>query len=131
MLKRFVIISILSIYLTAMLGIFFHLHYCGGKLESISFFGLNDEKSCCGGNMKATDCCENYSFYIKVDTDQKTTDCIAVPSCSIKSILPISFLVINLFTIQNEQKDIAIKYHSPPIALEHSPLYILNRILLI
>jgi hypothetical protein len=81
--------------------------------------------------MQSSGCCENYSVYIKVNTDQNDNVDILAPSISIKSIIPIAFFVVNLFTPQNEQADVIPKYHSPPLVFEHPPLYILHSILTI
>ncbi len=121
----------LWVYLTTMLGVFFHLHYCGGQLESVSLFKANDEASCCGGEMKSGGCCKDQTVYIKLNADQKSTIDITVPSISSKSVLSLTYFVIQLFTLTNEIKEIAPKYYSPPLVFEHSPLYILHSILII
>jgi hypothetical protein len=52
--QKFLVIFFSMLYLTVTSGITMNLHYCGGKLKTVSFFSSN-EKGCCGSKRKAKD----------------------------------------------------------------------------
>ncbi|MBN1252058.1 MAG: hypothetical protein JXR51_08900 [Bacteroidales bacterium] len=67
MIKKLFSISISFVYLIITIGITFNVHYCNGKVNSISFFENNDI-CCCESDIDAScnisgDCCKN-EYYL-------------------------------------------------------------------
>jgi len=71
-LKRTLVILFCFFYFLSSVGVAFNLHYCGGKLKSISF-SHSDEKNCCGKKMKSKNCCKEKSVVYKVKGNQDTS----------------------------------------------------------
>lgn len=80
--KRIFCILFCFIYFVSSAGIHFNLHYCGGKVKSISL-RHTDEEGCCGSKMKKKDCCKEKTFSYKVkDNQNSTTKTILVKSAN-------------------------------------------------
>ncbi len=63
LLRKYLFGICVSVYLFSTIGMPVYLHYCGGKLEQVSY--LVKANSCCGDDEDATsDCCHNENFYL-------------------------------------------------------------------
>jgi len=69
--KRLGLLLFTAFFLMVSLGVSLNLHYCGGKLASISI-DLPGDKCCCGDkDMK--NCCSDASVSMAMDVDQQVT----------------------------------------------------------
>ena len=127
--KKSLIILFASFYLILASGLSISLHYCGGKLKEISFFGAGNENGCCGSKKKSKGCCHDKSTFIKVKDNHFAGNNVKVFNSTVKLIPAPVFN--QLFQIQNS--DIyytALNYYPPPV-LYDNPIYLKHRVLII
>lgn len=126
--QKFLVIFFSMLYLTVTSGITMNLHYCGGKLKTVSLFS-NNEKGCCGSKKKSKGCCKDKTKTIKVEENHKASKITETcnPSVHLVAVLS-SHLLFNL--LDNNEANITSNYHSPPV-LYDNPLYLKHRVLLI
>ena len=123
--QKFLVIFFSMLYLTVTSGITVNLHYCGGKLKTVSFFS-NNEKGCCGTKKKSKGCCKDKTKLIKVEENRKVTEA-SNPTVHLVALLSSQLL----FNLSNDNSvDIISKYYSPPV-LYDNPLYLKHQVLLI
>jgi hypothetical protein len=62
---------LISIRLTA------NVHYCGGKIRTVSFVGFSKQKSCCEGKAMKRNCCKNVKVCLKQNgEDQRVSSVV-------------------------------------------------------
>lgn len=72
--KKVLSIVFCFVYLLSSAGVHVNLHYCAGKIKSISLTH-SDEADCCGKMMKKKkDCCKEKAFSYQVKDNQKHAD---------------------------------------------------------
>lgn len=118
-------------YLTLASGITVSLHYCGGKIKSVSFFDIGgEEDGCCGNKMKSKDCCDEKSTFIKVKDNHHSNNNVSITYNHFKTLNAV--LPTNIFEFPKESvlAYFTLNYHAPPV-LYDNPLYLKHRVLLI
>lgn len=105
--------------LVSNIGFAFDVHYCGGKIASVSLStSVSPEKKCCGDKEKKSSCCKDKVVKFEKKSDDATFKVfffqIAFPAV-IKEFKPVAFLSIPNF----KSKEI-ISYYSDANA---PPLY--------
>ena len=127
--KKPLIILFASFYLMLALGLKISLHYCGGKLKSISFFCKGNEDGCCGNKEKSKGCCNEKSTFVKVKDNHFAGNNLKVLNSSVKSIPAAVFH--QLFEIQNTAIAYTVSnYHAPPVCYDDA-IYLKNRVLIL
>ncbi|MES2651145.1 MAG: hypothetical protein V4663_05365 [Bacteroidota bacterium] len=97
-LKQKLAISLCTFYLVSVIGVALSLHFCGGKLASISV--LNAKVSCkyCKSEpltQKEDNCCKNTKVDVKVKDNHKVQSAVKLPKLfSIDVIVPRAFQAI-------------------------------------
>lgn len=77
--KKTFAIFFVFLYLVSVSGISLNLHYCGGKIKSISLTHT-DESGCCPGKMKNTGCCKDKNAHAKVEDSQASSSHLQLPA---------------------------------------------------
>jgi hypothetical protein len=54
------------------------LHYCGGKIKTVTFVGFQEQKSCCKGKAMKKGCCKDVKLALK-KTSEDQKQAIATP----------------------------------------------------
>jgi hypothetical protein len=121
--KRITTLLMIALYLIAISGITFSLHFCGGKFESFSFFS-EAGKNCCGGKKMKSDCCKSKTVTVKLTENHQGN-----PE---RAVVNNSFTFVALFTSvepfafnELQEKYFLPNHHAPPD--ESPPLFLLNR----
>ena len=128
--KRIFLILFSVLYLFTVSGFALNLHYCGGKLRTISVAFDVDEENCCGSKkMKKKDCCKNDFQFIKIKDDQQNIHSVKVPPNDFKQ-LALFVLYVNEQTFSTPESKSYTDYYSPPL-IPKDPLYLQNRVLMI
>ncbi len=75
--KKCIGLFLALLILVSNVGLAFTMHYCGGKVASVSVHTLNntnqDEKGCCGKKIVAKDsCCKNKTVHFQKKSDDAT-----------------------------------------------------------
>jgi len=89
--------------LVSNIGFAFDVHYCGGKIASVSLnttASVSSEKKCCGESEKKSSCCKDKVVHFEKKSDDATIKIfffqIAFPAI-IQEFKPIAFLSIPIF----------------------------------
>jgi len=125
-LKRTFVIVFCFVYFFSSVGVAFNLHYCGGKLKSISLIH-SDEKDCCGTKMKKKDCCKEKSFSYKIKDNQNSNG----KYFSLKNTAKIIDIYINSVCNTLEKTNLGLiitpDFHAPP-DIGFSDTYLVNNV---
>ena len=115
--KKFFIVILSFLYLSATFGATINMHFCMGKLVEISFFeNHEDDCSKCGMEKDETaknSCCKDESKEVKIDDDQKSTNIFLLNSMSTDSELPAQFYELQNHSFTSTQLATP-KNHAPP-----------------
>jgi hypothetical protein len=125
--KRIVSIIILVLYIIPVIGINLSLHYCGGKITSVSFNAKNKGSCSCKSQVMKKGCCQNKEISIKQTSDQDKA-----PECYLSQVNLIHFLdyLSSAFSFLYFQPSFISNQlycsHHPPDNVKHT-LYIINQ----
>ncbi len=125
--KKIAVIFLLFLYLISSSGINVAIHYCGGKISSISFGETKLDKCACGNKEMKQDCCKDKNVYSNALDDQsitKTVELTVLNFFSIQAILPIGFKFNYQYFPTFTSDDY---FHHPPNRLKLL-LYILHQV---
>ena len=129
--KKYIFIFFSFFYFIAASGVTLNLHYCGGKLKTVSLLQTNED-GCCGADeeeMGDDGCCKNTTTLLKISDTHKAAVSIKFFENSHKSItvLPTFYSINNVLT---SQPIVTYYINSQPVTYGN-PLYLKNRILII
>ncbi|OXB05830.1 HYC_CC_PP family protein [Flavobacterium pectinovorum] len=89
--------------LVSNIGFAFDVHYCGGKIASVSLnttASVSSEKKCCGASEKKSSCCKDKVVHFEKKSDDATIKIFFFQiafSAIIQEFKPIAFLSIPIF----------------------------------
>jgi len=111
--KKSLFIFFAALYLLSSSGISLNLHYCGGKIKSVSFFHT-DEADCCGPKMKKKkDCCKERSFVYQVKEDQNNANPLSFENPAKKILAIVSAPQTFLASLKSFSFAVP-DFHAPP-----------------
>ncbi len=128
--KRFITILLMLLYVVSVSGATFNVHFCGTKIQALSFAGFEHKGCCCNKAkekpMKAG-CCKDKIISIKTGNDHKQVESITTPlSISKNPLAEIPFQVDHF--ISNPSIATISNFHSPPIRDGNTKLFILHSV---
>ena len=126
--RKLIIIFLCAFYLMVSLGITLSLHYCGGKLKSVSLFS-NNEEGCCGSKKKSKGCCKNKTTVIKVK-DSHQLNKVAKINVTYITFVNVAYTQVSFNFSCFSKAYTASNYYEPPV-LYDNPLYLKHRVLII
>lgn len=114
MVKTILIYSLAVFYFLISVRLTANIHYCGGKIKTISIVGFSTHKSCCAGKPMKKGCCEDVQLCFKKNSvDQQSSSTVLFLS----HVIP-SEPVHTVITDQNEElyipKNIKPSVNAPP-----------------
>lgn len=127
--KKWLVILLAAFYLILVSGLNVSLHYCGGKLKTISLFNNGNENGCCGTKEKSKGCCNERSAFVKVKDNHFGNDHVKILNSPVKS-LPAMVFQQRFLVPDAEISDIVLNYYAPPV-LYGNPRYLKYRVLII
>lgn len=83
--KKTGIILLTVFYFIVASGFAINIHYCAGKIKTISFI-QEDRDCCCGARAKTKGCCEEKTIVCKIDAKHKLDSKITIPDICTKEI---------------------------------------------
>lgn len=128
--KKAWIILLFFLYLGNVSGMHIHVHYCCGKIKYISFFDVEEKKSCCGSKKKSKGCCHDKTAHVKTADQHKSAGGLKIPGPAFKYtdlFIQDPSLRISALGLPIKRTEVIYK---PPVR-NVPPLYIFNNILLI
>ena len=126
--KQISILIFSIFYLLVSTGISFNLHYCGGKIENISF-NQSKIKQCCGGAVMSKNCCQNKTISLKAAEKHTLNQNIVLDFSQFLLFQPLERE--NIKHIFSERINPSAYNNHPPPRTKSCPTYLKNRILLI
>jgi hypothetical protein len=127
--KKSIILFLTFFYLITASGVNISLHYCGGKLKSISFFNHNNENSCCGKMMKKG-CCKEKTITIKTNDNHNRISDLTVPDITHTQLLDIALPQATINFSNFYSSEIIPHYDGPP-DIFYDPIFLRYRVLII
>lgn len=126
--KRFIASLLMLLYVVSVSGATFNVHFCGTKLQALSFAGFKHKGCCCGkAKPMKSGCCKDKIIHIKAGNDHKQVENISIPlSISINAIAEAP-TYLDLF-ISNSIIATVPDFHSPPIRDRDTKLFILHSV---
>lgn len=129
--KKIAVILLIHLYMIPAIGISGSVHYCGGKIASISINGIgNFEKCSCGSKKMAGDCCSDEAFSFQFEDEQSKP--VNLTPAFDKSVDILTFSITRipcsiLTPLINKG------YHPDNISpdLVNIPIYLLHRVIII
>ncbi len=125
--KRTFAIFFAVLYFYSASGICINLHYCGGKVESISLF-QTDEEGCCPDEEKMN-CCKERTAFVKIEDSQVNASSLQVPAS--KCIVSDNLLAATFTQLLSAIQTTNLVYKDVPPDSYKAPPYLKNRVLLI
>lgn len=122
MMVKYISVILSVIYFSLSTGAIVAMHYCGGKLQTVQLNSI-PQNCCCGNEGINHKCCDNDTFILQLDMDQK----IKVE----ENLLPSLTLVVSYFKIihdlileeENQNTWLNIDFIPPP---PKEPLWIIK-----
>jgi len=85
--QKFLLFFLLTVFSLNTTGAKLNIHYCGGKVKAISFFG--GVKNCCGAKKMKKGCCKDKTFELKKADAKSVLTQVQVGSLAVlQAILP-------------------------------------------
>jgi len=128
--KSLVVILFTLFYFFASAGVSFNLHYCGGNLKSLSLFSKS-QKSCCGNTIKSKGCCHNSFFSLKVKEKQEPTHLLKINLKKATEKLTVITFSNDYVPFIIDNRSLFVNHYSSPPILYKTPLFLMNRVLII
>ena len=134
--KKVITLLLAFFYLFTAAGINVSLHYCGGKLKSVSLLKITDSDYCCCNKTKKEDCCKRKicckekTIIVKVKDNSHITSFLTIPDSKKIELFTIALPQATLNFSHIFCSEIITYYHAPP-DLYQTPIYLQNRILII
>ncbi len=124
--RKILAILFSAFYLSFSVGLMFNLHYCGGKLKTVSL-SVN-HKDCCKSQKGKAKCCNNKTLICKISDNQEALSHTVLPTPPVKDLVFQKFYVSNEFPIFFQLEHQSFLSDSPP-GISKNPSYLLNRVI--
>jgi len=123
--KRAGILFFSIFYFVVASGFSLSLHYCAGKLKSVSLF-QDPDGGCCGGRKKSMDCCKDKALVYKASDKHQAAAKTLIPAVSVQSLITAPETVdAHLYRIM---PDAGLRpYSNAPPFPGPEPVYLLHR----
>lgn len=71
--RKYLLFTVLFLYLVPAIGFTVSAHFCGGKLSDISLRGAERSPCPCGSGIHKKSCCENVFFSVSLEDPQQSS----------------------------------------------------------
>lgn len=112
--KKFALISLLTIYSLATVGFSLKEFYCCGKLKSVSMAFSQDTKQNCSKSSDKKGCCDNRYHFYKVKDNHFAGDTVDVPA---KHFTDLTLFTPTIYQTLFASQQVIVSYRSnaPPL----------------
>ena len=125
--KKLIVFLLIGLYMIPTFGITVSIHYCGGKINSISILELGSHKGCCGGKAMKMDCCKDKKISIKkASSEEQVTKIIQLKISDFSTIIKVPLFVNSNFNLFETTNEVLISNNDPPPDAKH-PIYLMDR----
>lgn len=87
--NRFAAIFLTGFYLIATIGVAINVHYCHGKVASVSVY-LSADACACGKMMGKKHCCDDQTFLFQLEEDQRVSESLVFAFTGLAPAIPAS-----------------------------------------
>lgn len=122
--KKTGVIILTVFYFIVASGFAVNMHFCAGKLKTISL--MHEDDCCCGSKKKTKGCCEEKTIVCKINDNQKLDSKTTVPDISVKE-LSAYFVLLHFLVPQNLSVDHIIPPDTSPPYLFSDQHFLVNR----
>ncbi len=129
MFKRRLTLIACAFYFILSIGLVIDIHFCGGKLDNLSFNLPFSKDSCCGDEKKSMGCCNNEELVIKIEDNQNTRNILQVAPLSLS--VAIIFLTNHPEIEDNSDFTTCLAIDHPPPGNGAISLHLRNSVFLI
>jgi hypothetical protein len=112
--KKITAIFLTCFYLFASVGVAVNVHYCGGELESVELV-TKTAKCCCGDAEVLSMCCDDETFYVQLDKEDKLSSGFSYSFEQLQAIVSHSPTIENPIFLKNNELDLNQKNRPPPV----------------
>ena len=121
--KRIATYFLIVLYFIISVGVSLNIHFCKGKVKSVSFVQYGKDYSCCGKKKMKKGCCKNVSFSVKKQSKDKAPQfCKAVIEKEVS--LYVKPVIDYWLQLKKEDCNRIEQTHSPPLGNSYPDLYI-------
>ena len=75
--KKALILFLVVFYFFLSMKLTANIHYCCGKIHTITLVGFEEHDACCGSKVMKKNCCKDVQVSLKKTTDDQRTQSIA------------------------------------------------------
>jgi hypothetical protein len=127
--RTILVYGLVTFYFLISIRLTVNLHYCGGKIKTVTFVGFQEQKSCCKGKAMKKGCCKDVKLALKkASEDQKQA--IAAPFFA----HTIEFPVHSIIEVRSSEHFVPLailpRVHAPP-PQAFPPVFIKNCVFII
>ena len=109
-----------------------NLHYCGGKLKSITMIGYGTTKNCCKGKKMKKNCCKDYQYSFKKSySEENSNSTTAIPLNSFEIVPQVSFQIVPISLNPVFRPANFNLFHPPPPPEAFPSIYLKNCVFII
>ena len=128
--KKLLVVFLLCCYLIPCFGVSVSVHYCGGKVASISILPNSPPKCACGKRMMKRGCCKDKTVQFKATGEQTIAKQAPTLTPKNSSSVPQYFIVKTAFFYKGVIA-VNVPFAHPPPLHRGIPVFLSNRVLLI
>lgn len=129
--KTVLVYSLAVFYFVISIGLTANVHYCGGKIKTVSLLGFGEQKSCCEGKPMKKGCCKDVRVCFKKSSlDQQTSSAILFVSSAIVTE-PSQIFIGESDCELYVPKHIKPSVHAPPPEQLKVPIHLKNCVFII
>jgi hypothetical protein len=127
--KKVIALFLLFIFLISNTGMAITIHFCGGKVSSISIVSTNKDRCKCGKKAMKKNCCKEKTTVLKIKDDVVKTNSSIVKVATQQLFLNITKQLV--FSNTSPTNYTTLSFYRPPPLQPNTPLYLLDRAFLI
>jgi len=75
--KRAIILFLVVFYFLLSMKLTATIHYCCGKIHTITLLGFEEHDACCGGKVMKKNCCKDVQVSLKKTTDNQRVQAVS------------------------------------------------------
>lgn len=125
--RRITTILLFVCYLIPCMGMSVNIHYCGGKVKSVSLISSNNTRCACSKKTMKKGCCQDKVAFIKAPQDHNIQKTISYPSFKTNFSNSEVLLYSSIFG-SNYKAGRILTWTDPPPAYCSLNLYLLNQV---
>lgn len=126
--KRIVLILLVLLYAIPAIGVTVKMHYCGGKMTSVSLGFETAHKCGCKGKTMKKGCCSDKTAVLKLDTEQQRPATLKLNPVKFTDLKFIPDHTVHISGTCQISRVHTGSYHHPPDGVPQPPSYLVFQV---